>query len=248
MKIHLASVTTLASALALALAGAGASAQAIKAVTETSSYTYQKDGKVGGPASQIVETTLQRAGLTDYSISLYPWARAYDMALQEPNVLIYLIARTPARETQFKWAGEFIRIEYHFYKLRDQTQVVVRNLQDAKNYTVGVMRDDVRHEYLQSQGFTKLVVSAQNSDNFKKLINRQVQLVPMPEIDAKQLCEEAHFDCAGLEKVHTLDDLAVGIYMAYSKSTADEVVARTRTAFSKLKADGSVARLMNAKR
>lgn len=255
MKIRLHSLATralapaLALSLALSLASAAASAQTIKAVTEASAFTYQKgDGKVGGPATQIVEATLQNAGLKDYSVSLYPWARAYDMALQEPNVLIYLIARTPARETQFKWAGEFIRIEYHLYKLRDQAQVVVRNLQDAKNYSIGVMRDDVRHQYLQSQGFTKLVISAQNIDNFKKLINRQVQLVPMPEVDVKLMCEEARFDCAGLEKVYTLDALAVGINMAYSNSTSDEVVARTRAAFNKLKADGSVARLMNEKR
>lgn len=255
MKIRLQSLATPAPVLALALslglslASAAASAQTIKAVTEASAFTHQNsDGKVGGPASQIVEATLQNAGLTDYSVSLYPWARAYDMALQEPNVLIYLIARTPARETQFKWAGEFMRIEYHLYKLRDQAQVTVRSLQDAKNYSIGVMRDDVRHQYLQSQGFTKLVVSAQNIDNFKKLINRQVQLVPIPEVDAKLLCEEARFDCTRLEKVHTLDALAVGLYMAYSKSTSDEVVARTRTAFNKLKADGSVGRLMNAKR
>jgi polar amino acid transport system substrate-binding protein len=247
MKIRLPSLLALPT-LALALACAAASAQSIKAVTEASAFTFQARDKVGGPATQIVEATLQGAGLTDYSVSLYPWARAYDMALQEPNVLIYLIARTPARETQFKWAGEFMRIEYHFYKLRDQAQVVVRNLQEAKNYSIGVIRDDVRHEYLQSQGFTRLVVSANNSDNFKKLVNRQVQLVPMPEIDAQQLCQEARFDCAALEKVHTLDALAVGIYMAYSKSTSEEVVARTRAAFNKLKADGSVARLMNAKR
>ncbi|HEX3140495.1 MAG TPA: transporter substrate-binding domain-containing protein [Rhizobacter sp.] len=234
----------------MALAGACAAlpAQTIKAVTEASSYTFPKNGKVGGPASQIVETTLQRAGLTDYSIALYPWARAYDLALQQPNVLIYLIARTPAREAQFKWAGEFLHIEYHLYKLRDRKDIVVRNLQEARAYTVGVMRDDVRHEYLRSQGFNKLVVSAQNIDNFKKLINGQVQLVPMPERDAALLCEEAHVDCASLEKVYTLDALSSGIYMAYSKATPDDIVARTRAAFDRLKADGTVARLMNAKR
>ena len=52
-----------------------------------------------------MEKTLQAAQLRDYQIRLYPWARAYDMALKEPNVLIFLIARTSARETQFKWAG-----------------------------------------------------------------------------------------------------------------------------------------------
>jgi polar amino acid transport system substrate-binding protein len=169
------------------------------------------------------------------------------MALQEPNVLIYLIARTPARETQFKWAGEFMRIDYHFYKLRESTDIVVHSLQDAKRYSVGVMRDDVRQQYLQGEGFTKLVISARNSDNFKRLLNRQVQLVPMPERDAAQLCEEAHVDPAILQQVYTLDKLSTGIYMAYSKATPDETVARTRSAFDKIKADGTVGRLMNAR-
>jgi polar amino acid transport system substrate-binding protein len=124
----------------------------------------------------------------------------------------------------------------------------VRNLQDAKNYSVGVMRDDLRQHYLQARGFTKLVVSAQNSENFRKLLNRQVQLLPMPEHDGLALCEEAHVDCELLEKVYALDDLSTGLYMAYSNATANETVARTRAAFDKLKADGTVTRLMRTGR
>lgn len=235
-------------AAALSCAAALASAQAIKGVTEDSSYTYLSGGRVAGPASEVVAATMQRAGFSDYRAAIYPWARAYDMALQEPNVLIFMIARTPLREAQFKWAGEFMRIEYHLYKLRTDTEVVVHTLQDAKAYSVGVMRDDVRHQFLQAQGFKRLVVSAQNGDNFRKLVNRQVQLLPMPERDAIALCEEAHIDYAMLEKVYTLDALSTGLFMAYSKATPDEVVARTRVAFDKLKADGTVARLMAAKR
>src|SRR3990167_4825058 len=91
--------------LAGALAASQASAQTIRAVTETTPYTYQKGERVVGTATEVVEKTLQAAGQTDYQVRLYPWARAYDMALKEPNVLIFLIARTPVRESQFKWAG-----------------------------------------------------------------------------------------------------------------------------------------------
>lgn len=234
-------------ALLLALVCAGSQGQNIKVVTEDTSYSYLQQGKVAGPASAVVEATLRRAGLNDYRISLYPWARAYDMAQQEPNVLIYLIARTPAREQQFKWVGELTRVEYHFYKLRQRKDIVVRSLQDAKNYSVGVLRDDVRHQYLQAQGFTKMVISAQNVENFKKLLNWQVQLVPMPEHDAVLLCAETRVDCASLEKAATLDTLSTPLYMAYSRSTADDVVARTRIAFAKLMAEGMVTQLMNSK-
>lgn len=238
-------VHALVFALASACAGSAAQAQAIRGVTEESGFTWLSAGRVSGPASEVVAATMQRAGFTDYRAGIYPWARAYDMALQEPNVLIFMIARTPQREDKFKWAGEFMRIDYHLYKLRTDTEVVVRTLQDAKAYSVGVLRGDVREQYLQSQGFKRLVVSAQNGDNFRKLLHRQVQLVPMPERDVQQQCEESHIDCATmLEKVYTLDGLSTGLFMAYGRATPDEVVTRTRAAFEKLKADGTLARLM----
>jgi polar amino acid transport system substrate-binding protein len=230
--------------LALSLLAAASQAQSVKVVTEDSSYTYVQAGKVAGPATEIVELALKRAGLTDYRVALYPWARAYDMALQEPDTLIYLIARTPARETQFKWAGEFMRIEYHLYKLRDRSDVVVNNLDDARRYAVAVMRDDVRQQYLQSHGFDKLVVSARNSDSLRMLLDRKVHLLPLPENDVTRFCKEAQVDPAALQKVLTLDEMTTGIYMAYSRGTSDDVVNRTRAAFDKLKADGTVTRLM----
>ena len=230
----------------MAFAATAAAAQAIRGVTEDSTYSYLSGGRVAGPVSEVVDATMQRAGFTEYRAGIYPWARAYDMALQEPNVLIFLIARTPAREAQFKWVSEFMRLDYHLYKLRTDQDVVVKSLADARAYSVGVVRDDMRQQYLRAQGFTRLVVSSQNSESFRKLLNRQVQLVPLSERDAAYFCEEAHVDFGLLERAYTLDGLSVGLYMAYSRSTADEVVLRTRNAYDKLKAEGTVARLMKA--
>lgn len=232
-------------ALLLALASAHSHAEGIEVVTEETSYAYLRDGRVAGPASAVVEATLQRAGLSDYRMHLYPWARAYDMALQQPNVLIYLIARNPAREPLFHWVGEILRVEYHLYKLRDRAEIQVNGLEDAKRYSIGVQRQDVRQQYLQAQGFTRLVVSAHDRENFQKLLNRQVQLVPLPAYDVAMLSAEAGVDPSRLERVYTLDDLATGLYMAYSRSTDDELVARSRAAFDSLAAEGVVSRLMN---
>jgi polar amino acid transport system substrate-binding protein len=233
---------------ALFFAGAFISAVAhgetITAVTETTPYTFLKGERVAGPATEVVEKTLQTAGLTDYKVKLYPWARAYDMALKEPGVLIYLIARTPAREQQFQWAGEIMKIQYHLYRLRERSDIKVKTLADAKNYTIGVMRDDIRQQYLQAKGFYRLAVSAQWIDNFNKLINRQVDLVPLTADDASSLCVQANFNCASLERVLTLDEASAGLYMAYSATTEASIVQRTRAAFDRLKADGTVRRIM----
>ncbi len=228
----------------LALAAGQAAAQPLQVVTETTPYSYQSGSQVLGTATEVVEKTLHSAGLTDYQVKVYPWARAYDLALKEPNVLIFLIARTQARESQFQWAGEIMQIQYHLYRLRDRTDVKVKTLADAKNYTIGVLRDDVRQQYLKSKGFQRLVVSGQVMDSFNKLIARQVDLLPLVEDDTAILCAQAHFDCAGMERVLTLDEASTGLYMAYSNATPNAVVQKTQAAFAKLKADGSVRKIM----
>lgn len=230
-------------ACSLGLLGMTLQAAPLRVVTEDTAYSYLQDGQVSGTASQVVEATLQRAGLTDYHVALYPWARAYDMALSEPGVLIYLIARTPEREALFRWVGEIMRIEYHFYKLRSRDDIQVPDLEAAKAYRIGVLREDVRHQYLQAKGFHKIVVAAQNGENFRRLLNGQVDLVPMPEQDIVVLCNEAGIDPASVERVFT-PDAATQLYMAYSRQTDDDVVLRTQAAFEQLQAEGTVAELM----
>lgn len=222
-------------------------AQTVQVVTETTPFVYLQDGKIAGPATEVLEKTLQLAGIKDYRLHIYPWARAYDIALTEPNVLIYLVARTPEREAKFQWVGEFMQTRYHLYKLRYRADIQARTLEAARNYTIGVMRDDLRHQYLQQQGFTRLVVSAQTLENFAQLVNRKVDLVPLSESGAETQCRNARFDCAGLEKVLPLDNLTTGLYMAYSLGTPPDVVQRTQAAFMQLKANGTVKRTMEAK-
>lgn len=227
----------------LGLLSMAAHAGPVRVVTEDSAYSYLEDGKVAGSATAVVEATLERAGIADYHIGIYPWARAYDMALQEPDVLVYLIARTPEREPLFRWIGEILRIEYHFYKLRERDDVQAPDLEAAKRYRVGVLRKDVRHQYLQAQGFSKIVVAAQNHENFRRLLNGQVDLVPMPERDILLLCDEMGVDASRLERVFT-PFAPTRLYMAYSRQTDDALVLRTQAAFEQLDADGRVADLM----
>ena len=239
--------TKLLLGLSWACAFTSLSAQTIQAVTEDAPpYTYVQHGRVVGPVTEVVEQSLQRAGFKDYRVNLYPWARAYDLALKQPHALIFLIARTPAREALFHWTGEIMKIEYHLYRWRGRA-VEVPHLDAARAFRIGVMRDDVRQQYLQGKGFTRLAVSAQWSDNFAKLIKRQVDLVPLTEDDASSLCAEAHVDCAGLERVLTLDEASTGLYMAYSLATPAATAQKTRAAFDRLKADGTVRRTMERK-
>lgn len=238
----------LCSCLLLALISLKASAEAVEVVTEDSLYAYLREDKVIGPGTRIVEQTLKNAGLADFSVTLYPWARAYEKALHEPDVLIFPLDRTPAREPLFKWVGEIHRVASKLYRMRGGEAITVSSLEEAKQYTVGVVRNDAKQIYLQGRGFTRLVVSTDNHDNFQKLLNHQVQLVPMPENTARLLSQDAQVDFAALEAVYTLDEQPHRVYLAFSLSTPDEVVASAQRAFEQLKASGEVARIMDEKR
>ena len=239
---------TFCSSLLLVLVALQSYAQGIDVVTEDSRYAYLRDGKLVGPGPRVIEATLKAAGLADYRILVYPWARAYEKALREPDVLIYPLDRTGAREQLFKWVGEMDTVTTRFYKLRGGENIALSSLEDARRYTIGVVRHDTRQLFLQHQGFTRLVVSANNRDNFQKLLNHQVQLLPMTERDAQIGSEEAHVDFDVLEQVYSIDQQPNHAYLAFSLSTPDETVERARRAFEKLKGSGELERLMKETR
>lgn len=239
---------TFCSCLFLALISLQSRAETIDVVTEDSSYAYPREGKLVGPGTLVVEQTLNSAVLADFRIGLYPWARAYEKALREPNVLIFPLDRTPAREHLFKWVGEIDRVITRFYKVRGREGISVNSLEDAKRYSVGVVRNDSKQVFLQQHGFSRLVISANNRDNFQKLLNQQVQLIPMPESSARQISEAEGVAFSSLEEVYSLDDHPHRVYMAFSRGTADEIVTRAQEAFEQLRASGEVARIMGQKR
>ncbi|WP_454864635.1 substrate-binding periplasmic protein [Pseudomonas rhizophila] len=144
--------------------------------------------------------------------------------------------------------GEIHRATTKLYKLRGRGGIAVDNLEDAKQYTIGVVRNDAKQVYLQQKGFTRLVVSADNHDNFQKLLNQQIQLLPMPENTARLMSKDAQVDFTTLEEVFSLDEQPHRVHMAFSLSTPDEIVTRAQQAFAKLKASGEVDRIMTEER
>jgi polar amino acid transport system substrate-binding protein len=223
-----------------------ATAEPIHVVTEQSQFITVQNGRVGGIATEVVELALSRAGQTDYKINLYPWARAYDIATHQPNVLLYLVARTPEREALFKWVGQVTTAQYDFYRLKSRTDIAPQSWDEARQYSIGVMRDDFRHRYLLRQGFPRLVVSAGVEENFQKLINGQIQLTPLSESSVLHECLRAHFDCSRLEKLSTLEGIQAQLYMAYSLATEDSVVEQTQAALKELREEGTLDKVMSA--
>ncbi|MES2129385.1 MAG: transporter substrate-binding domain-containing protein [Pseudomonadota bacterium] len=228
-------------ALALLVAGGQAMAQQVLAVSEESMpLQYTSHGTIVGPAADLVRETLRRADLP-FEVRLYPWPRAYAMAQIEPNVLIFSIARNDDREQQFKWVGEVYPAEFRFIKLKSRTDIVIKSLDDARKYSIGVINKDITHEFLAKRDFSlgQLDITANNDINFKKLVAGRLDLVLRSKRALDMLCLRDKAMCDKLETSYVVKEMKMSLWMAFSKNTPDDIVARARTSYNAVRADGS---------
>lgn len=229
--------------IALLIGSPLASAVAVTVVTEElPPYNMTVDGKLTGMATEVVEAVLKEAG-EELRIQSMPWARAYDIALNAENVLIYSIARTPSRETLFKWVGVIAPTQWYLFSLPG-TQFDLKTLDDARRYQIATVKEDVGEQYLINNGFAigrNLQSSNQYEHNYKKLKAGRVDLWISNELNAHYLVRQAsgNPDEAAVPQLR-LDDLggANGLCMAFSRNTPDEVVERFKQALAQVRADG----------
>lgn len=178
------SITKVVIALILyttSISSSNASEKITVVTEEWSPYNFLlNDNTISGIATERVKRVMKQAQL-DYSITLYPWARAYNLALKQPNTLIYSIVRSPERNQLFHWLCPLIPTPgLFFFALKDNSQIKINQLDDAKAYTVGTTRNDFFTLYLHEKGFTpgkNLYISANDDISIAQLINNKVDLI-----------------------------------------------------------------------
>ncbi len=226
-----------------AVVAVSAMAQKINVVTEEyPPFNFMgPDKKITGFSTEVVEDVLKRAKI-DYSLEMLPWARAYKMAQEEPNVLIYSIGRTAQRENLFKWVDVIAPYNVFLYKMKGKNDIVAKDIAALKNFKVGGVRDDVRAQVLEKEG-VKMDLVADDAANLKKLEAGRIDMFPIDEGGMVALLQREGRDPANFEKVIKIDSLSSGLYMAFSKQTSDEVVARAKKALQDAGKDGTLDKI-----
>ena len=225
-------------------------AQEISVVTEERPpYNYTENDKLIGIATEIVRATLAKAGV-NAEFHSYSWARAYQDALEEPNVLIYTIVRDPEREALFKWIGPLVpSVKIFLYKLKKRPEIVINALEDAKKYKIGVTQTDAMHQYLLNQGFEakkQLDIVTRDEQSLEKLFLERIDLLVEGELSLPLRTKALHLPFAEIEPAFLLAEWKDVLYMALSLQTPDNLVARVKTAFDELKAAGAVDAIIGA--
>ncbi|MFC4655511.1 substrate-binding periplasmic protein [Rheinheimera marina] len=206
------------------------------AVTESMPPMQQElDGQVCGENVELVQQIVSKAGLSA-EFRLYPWARAYKMAQQQANTLIFAMARTPEREKRFYWIGKLVEFKLGLVRLQQRGEPIQR-LEQLKGKTIAVQRDDSVYQWLIKAGFSEgnqLIVAASSEQSWALLANGKVDYVVenprfLPEIERR-----TQLDKGALVVDMTIADLSSSAYLAASLATSPALVQRLQQAYQQV--------------
>ena len=201
---------------------------------------YVKDGELVGPSIEIVKEIQKRVG-SDDKILVYPWARAYKMALEDENIVLFGTTHTKSRDKIFKWIGP-LATKRDILVAKKGSGVKISKLDDAKKVRrIGTLRDDTRERLLIERGFKNLEPVSDEQLNAKKLILGRIDLWAYKVPGLRTVCELAGVDYNELEEVYHLRKIDVSI--AFSQKTSDSIVEKWRNAFGEMVADGTIMQI-----
>ena len=203
---------------------------------------YVENGVLVGPSVDIVKQIQKRVGSKE-EIQVYPWARAYQMALNEKNIILFGMTYTKLRKDKFKWVGP-LATKRDILVAKKGSGIKISSLEDAKKVVrIGTLRDDTRERLLKSHGFTNLDPVSDEQLNAKKLALGRIDLWTYKIPGLRTVCDLAGVDYADFEEVYHLRE--IDLMIAFSKRTPDSIVQKWRDAFNEMLADGTILQIRN---
>jgi polar amino acid transport system substrate-binding protein len=201
-------------------------AEQIKIVTENfAPYNYIENNRLIGIHTSLIKKILSKTQI-EAKFHVYPWARAYNMALQEKNTLIYSIARSKNREALFQWVGPIVPVTTCLFALKNRKDIDFNDLETAKKHvTVTQLQGRTAHVLI-NKGFQKkknLMHATSMESALKVLLNGRSDLLGYPELPIYHLIKQQGMDPnVVVKKTHCFTDAEM--YMAFSLNTSIEIV------------------------
>ena len=197
---------------------------------------YLKKGEIEGLAVDMVREILVRLKLPD-NIEVVPWARGYNLALNQPNVALFSTTRLPQREKRFKWVGPLYAQTWGFYGKKG-SDLKINSLEDAKKVDrIGTYHKDAKEQFLKRNGFVNLVSTNKNISNIKRVIEGNLDLWVSSDFNMPYLAKQAGVDPDQLELVYAFR--SVDNYIAFSLQTPDDLIKTWQQTLDNIKSDGT---------
>ncbi len=194
-----------------------------------------------GAMVEVVNAMLKKAKLNT-TIDIYPWARSYQLALNEKNTIIFSLFRDKNREEKFHWIGKLYTVKSYLATLKSRSDIKISNLTQAKNYSVGTIRGDLAENYLLENKFAlnkNLFISSKYNILWELLYSGRIDAAFTNSILWRYELEDIGLNPDQVKLSYQVPNFASELYIAASLSTDKKIIDTLIKALKDIKADGS---------
>jgi len=191
-------------------------------------------------AVELVQAIFKQAKLT-FDIQVYPWPRAYHMALTQKDTLIFSIAKSLERKDDFIWISKLYSLKPNITKLKSSSDIKITSPQNITSYNIAVSRGDYGESYLKSIGFregSNLHLTINHSNLWRLLYSNRVDAIFTNQVSAKSEIKEAGFDVNKAVIEYEIEDIASDVYLAANKYTDIVIITQLQVSFQEIKNNG----------
>ncbi len=204
-------------------------------------FNYTENGQLTGLSYDVMIELLKRVGHPN-NIQVQSWSRSYKLIQAKDNRILFSMTRTKQREPLFKWVGPVATNKWVFFAKKGSS-IKINSLDDARTAKrIGTYKDDAAELFLKESGFTNIDSVIDDAVNVKKLLAGRIDLWIVGHLQGLHKARAAVGDSTVLEKVFDVKDTQ--LYIAFSRSTPDAVIAKWQAALDGIKKDGTYDKIL----
>lgn len=232
----------------------------VRIVTEENKpVQFYENGTLVGFGIDIIESV--NLLLSNKSrIELLPWARAYKIALEHRNVLIFSMRRTQDREDLFHWLApvhpEPFRPDYEKWQTqtnivficRKDAKIYIDTIEEAKQYVVASTRGDYLTELIMKEyqwPRTRVQLTQSYRIAVKMMELKRADLAVMISRDYESILHDWGVDERPFRPCFELKKSPALLYFAFSKNTLPEIVDSYTNALKAVYENGTYEKTFN---
>jgi len=193
------------------------------------------------PASYELVQTLQYRLNEPGDIEVLPWARAYEIAVNQPNIVLFETIRRPEREELFKWVGPIKRFPVALYAKQGKIPNNVTLGYLLNNLIACETRNTAIVSELLALGFIidhNLILTRESGQCFEMIAKGRADITAInQELFEKRQPVLKKLGLT-LEAIYPLNHLE--LYLAFSKNIDDERIRKWQCALDNATRDGSL--------
>lgn len=205
-----------------------------------------ENGQPKGALVDIVKAVAKHANV-DYTIEIYPFSRAFHLLKNRPNTLMFSLLRSPSREKQFVWLGEVFRNSAFLVALKN-SKPQLKDLAQAKKYTVGTIRGYYSETYLREAGFKdnrNLSLSVKYQHLWRMLFSNRIDFVLTNNLSLISELSELGFEVGDIERKLELTDFPNKLHLVGNLKLDPSKAKALQNALSTIKVNGEYQNILD---